>query len=58
MGCMVGVKGGERLKKTFPLVDVFSPPSEPGPLVQFLADRDGLSASEVVPPAVSPCRTK
>jgi len=47
MGCMVGVKGGDRLKQTFPLVDVFSPPSEPGPLVQLLAERDGLSAGEV-----------
>lgn len=47
MGCMVGVKGGDRLKKVFPLVDVFSPPSEPGPLVQYLAERDGLSAAEV-----------
>jgi tRNA-2-methylthio-N6-dimethylallyladenosine synthase len=47
MGCMVGVKGGERLKQTFPMVDVFSPPSEPGPLVQFLAERDGLSVTEV-----------
>ncbi len=47
MGCMVGVKGGDRLKKVFPLVDVFSPPSEPGPLVQFLAERDGLSRAEV-----------
>jgi tRNA-2-methylthio-N6-dimethylallyladenosine synthase len=47
MGCMVGVKGGERLKQAFPMVDVFSPPSEPGPLVQFLADRDGLTRGEV-----------
>jgi tRNA-2-methylthio-N6-dimethylallyladenosine synthase len=47
MGCMVGVKGGDRLKKVFPLVDVFSPPSEPGPLVQYLAERDGLSRAEV-----------
>jgi tRNA-2-methylthio-N6-dimethylallyladenosine synthase len=47
MGCMVGVKGGDRLKQVFPLVDVFSPPSEPGPLVQYLAERDGLSAGEV-----------
>jgi tRNA-2-methylthio-N6-dimethylallyladenosine synthase len=47
MGCMVGVKGGERLKKSYPMVDVFSPPSEPGPLVQFLAERDGLTATEV-----------
>ena len=47
MGCMVGVKGGDRLKQVFPLVDVFSPPSEPGPLVQFLAERDGFSLVEV-----------
>ncbi|MBI3240851.1 MAG: tRNA (N6-isopentenyl adenosine(37)-C2)-methylthiotransferase MiaB [Chloroflexi bacterium] len=47
MGCMVGVKGGDRLKQAFPLVDVFSPPSEPGPLVQFLAERNGLSPAEV-----------
>ncbi|HLB46300.1 MAG TPA: tRNA (N6-isopentenyl adenosine(37)-C2)-methylthiotransferase MiaB [Anaerolineales bacterium] len=46
MGCMVGIKGGERLKQVFPLVDVFSPPSEPGPLVQYLAERDGLSLVE------------
>ncbi|MBI2976830.1 MAG: MiaB/RimO family radical SAM methylthiotransferase, partial [Chloroflexi bacterium] len=46
MGCMVGVKGGERLRKTFPLVDVFSPPSEPGPLVKLLAEREGLSLME------------
>jgi len=36
MGCLVGVKGHERLKKHFPFVDVFSPPSDPGPLVSFL----------------------
>jgi tRNA-2-methylthio-N6-dimethylallyladenosine synthase len=36
MGCMVGVKGYERLQKRFPFVDVFSPPSDPGPLVAFL----------------------
>jgi tRNA-2-methylthio-N6-dimethylallyladenosine synthase len=47
MGCMVGVKGGERLKQAFPMIDVFSPPSEPGPLIQYLAERDGLSIAEV-----------
>ena len=26
MGCLVGVKGFERLQKRFPFVDVFSPP--------------------------------
>lgn len=36
MGCMVGVKGFEHLAKTFPHVDVFSPPSDPGPLIAHL----------------------
>ncbi len=40
MGCMVGVKGGGKLVKTFPHVDVFMPPSEPAPLVDFLVARD------------------
>ncbi|MCB9109399.1 MAG: tRNA (N6-isopentenyl adenosine(37)-C2)-methylthiotransferase MiaB [Anaerolineales bacterium] len=39
MGCMVGVKGGKKLTRTFPHVDVFMPPSEPGPLVDFLVAR-------------------
>ena len=36
MGCLVGVKGHDRLKAAFPQVDVFSPPSDPGPLIAFL----------------------
>jgi len=36
MGCLVGVKGHEKLKARFPFVDVFSPPSDPGPLVAHL----------------------
>jgi tRNA-2-methylthio-N6-dimethylallyladenosine synthase len=36
MGCLVGIKGHERLKARFPYVDVFSPPSDPGPLVAYL----------------------
>jgi tRNA-2-methylthio-N6-dimethylallyladenosine synthase len=36
MGCLVGVRGFEKLKARFPYVDVFSPPSDPGPLVSFL----------------------
>ncbi|PWB52824.1 MAG: tRNA (N6-isopentenyl adenosine(37)-C2)-methylthiotransferase MiaB [Anaerolineales bacterium] len=36
MGCMVGVKGHEQLQKRFPFVDVFSPPSDPAPLIAFL----------------------
>ncbi len=36
MGCLVGVKGNTILRKRFPFVDVFSPPSDPGPLVAYL----------------------
>jgi tRNA-2-methylthio-N6-dimethylallyladenosine synthase len=36
MGCLVGVKGFDVLKERFPQVDVFSPPSDPGPLLAFL----------------------
>ena len=41
MGCLVGVRGAEKLAEKLPGVDVFSPPSEPGPLVKFLLERDG-----------------
>ena len=43
MGCMVGVKGAEKLRAQFPFVDVFSPPSDPGPLVSFLAQDETRS---------------
>jgi tRNA-2-methylthio-N6-dimethylallyladenosine synthase len=46
MGCLVGVRGAETLKEKLPYVDVFSPPSEPGPLVKFLAEREGLQLLE------------
>jgi tRNA-2-methylthio-N6-dimethylallyladenosine synthase len=36
MGCLVGIRDNERLRARFPYVDVFSPPSEPGPLISFL----------------------
>jgi tRNA-2-methylthio-N6-dimethylallyladenosine synthase len=36
MGCMVGVRGAEKLQARFPFVDVFSPPSDPGPLISHL----------------------
>jgi tRNA-2-methylthio-N6-dimethylallyladenosine synthase len=36
MGCMVGVRGAEKLRAHLPYVDVFSPPSDPGPLLSFL----------------------
>ncbi len=40
MGCMVGVKGQEKLRAALPYVDVFSPPSDPGPLVAHLTQDD------------------
>ncbi|MCC7361749.1 MAG: tRNA (N6-isopentenyl adenosine(37)-C2)-methylthiotransferase MiaB [Anaerolineales bacterium] len=46
MGCLVGVRGAEKLREKLPYIDVFSPPSEPGPLVRFLAERDGRDLHE------------
>ena len=36
MGCLVGVRGAEKLRAKLPYVDVFSPPSDPGPLISHL----------------------
>ncbi len=41
MGCMVGVRDPLHLRKKLPFVDVFLPPSEPAPMLQFLRDRAG-----------------
>ncbi|MCZ7546426.1 MAG: MiaB/RimO family radical SAM methylthiotransferase [Anaerolineae bacterium] len=49
MGCMVGVKDPARLRERLPWVDVFVPPSETQPLVQFLdhnGDARSLEAAE------------
>jgi tRNA-2-methylthio-N6-dimethylallyladenosine synthase len=39
MGCMVGMKEEPALRKKFPYVDVFMPPSETAPLLDFLQSR-------------------
>jgi tRNA-2-methylthio-N6-dimethylallyladenosine synthase len=39
MGCMVGVRDSLALRKRLPYVDVFLPPSEPAPMVDFLRSR-------------------
>lgn len=39
MGCLVGIKDNQPLRKRFPYVDVFSAPSDPSPLVEFLIQR-------------------
>jgi tRNA-2-methylthio-N6-dimethylallyladenosine synthase len=46
MGCMVGVRGNPELKETYPFVDVFSPPSDPRPLLNHLAHREGKAHEE------------
>jgi tRNA-2-methylthio-N6-dimethylallyladenosine synthase len=43
MGCLVGVKDNPKLKKRFPFVDVFSPPSDPAPLIKHLLEKEGKS---------------
>lgn len=40
MGCLVGIKGSEKLKQRFPFVDVFSAPSDPEPLVAYLTQNE------------------
>ena len=36
MGCLVGIKEAPRLKQRFPFVDVFMPPSDTKPLMDYL----------------------
>lgn len=63
MGCMVGIRSAEKLRQRLPFVDVFSPPSDPGPLIAYLtqdetrqidnqelADRFNVMDSEIVLP--------
>jgi tRNA-2-methylthio-N6-dimethylallyladenosine synthase len=40
MGCMVGIHGYSDLRELYPYVDVFSQPSDPGPLINFLQGKD------------------
>ena len=48
MGCLVGVKTSEALRKRFPYVDVFSPPSDPGPLVAYLSQQEVREMEDVI----------
>jgi len=47
MGCLVGVRDALPLRQRFPFVDVFLPPSEPAPMVEFLQDK-GLERDLIV----------
>lgn len=46
MGCLVGVKNNSKLRARFPWVDVFAPPSDPSPVVDFLRAREGLQVEQ------------
>ncbi len=46
MGCMVGVKGHDHLQERYPYVDVFSPPSDPGPLMAFLTQDETYAQTQ------------
>ncbi len=46
MGCMVGVRGADKLREKLPYVDVFSPPSDPGPLVSYLSQGEIRSVED------------
>jgi tRNA-2-methylthio-N6-dimethylallyladenosine synthase len=46
MGCMVGVRDPAGLRKRFPYVDVFSPPSDPAPLINFILQKEGRQLEE------------
>ena len=46
MGCMVGVKGNQQMSARYPFVDVFSPPSDPVPLIDHLLKREGKKTVE------------
>jgi tRNA-2-methylthio-N6-dimethylallyladenosine synthase len=39
MGCLVGTRDPAPLRRRFPWVDAFMPPSEPGPLLEVLAEQ-------------------
>jgi len=44
MGCMVGIKGNQQMHARYPFVDVFSPPSDPVPLIDHLLNLEGKKA--------------
>jgi tRNA-2-methylthio-N6-dimethylallyladenosine synthase len=39
MGCLIGVRGNQKILERFPWVDVVSPPSDPEPLLHYLSEQ-------------------
>ncbi len=48
MGCMVGMKEAPKLKERFPFVDVFMPPSDTEPLLDFLGEQRRYDTSHLL----------
>ncbi len=48
MGCMVGMREAPHLKKRFPYVDVFMPPSDTEPLLDYLAEQGICDEAEAL----------
>ncbi|MEA4813021.1 MAG: tRNA (N6-isopentenyl adenosine(37)-C2)-methylthiotransferase MiaB [Anaerolineaceae bacterium] len=46
MGCLVGVQGNPALQKRFPWVDVFSAPSDPAPILNYLQKQHDQAVAE------------
>jgi len=46
MGCLFGVKGSEHLRRRFPFVDVFAPPSDFRPLLEHLTQGAARQSEE------------
>ena len=46
MGCMVGVTDNQKMSERYPFVDVFSPPSDPVPLIDHLLNLEGKKTVE------------
>ena len=46
MGCLIGVRGNQKILERFPWVDVASPPSDPEPLLRFLTERVARSSTQ------------
>jgi len=53
MGCLVGLKDPAPLLRRFPWVDVFMPPSEPEPLLEYLAGRGLVDEARAVEAAAA-----
>ena len=47
MGCLVGVRNTDMLKKRLPYVDVFSAPSDPSPLIRHLLEVQGKAEQDL-----------